>query len=69
MKIDPFGDLINLKEASQICGLSRDHLRRLMENGAIQGKKIGRDWITTKYYIEDYLNKKIKPGRPPKNLD
>lgn len=63
---DPFKDLINLEKASKISGLSSDHLRRLMEQGSIKGKKIGRDWITTNYYVEEYIYKKNKPGRKQK---
>jgi len=66
MTQDPFKDLINLEKASEISGLSSDHLRRLMEHGSIKGKKIGRDWITTNYYVEEYINNKNKPGRKPK---
>lgn len=69
MTDDPFKDLINLEKASEFSGLSRDHLRRLMEQGSIKGKKIGRDWITTIYYVEEYLNRNIKPGIPPKDLE
>ncbi len=67
MTNDPFKDLINLVKASEICGLSSDHLRRLMERGSIKGKKIGRDWITTTYYVKEYINKKNKPGRKAKS--
>lgn len=66
MTQDPFKDLINLEEASKISGLSSDHLRRLMEKGTIRGRKIGRDWITTSYFVKDYMDQNIKPGRKPK---
>ena len=69
MENDPFKYLINLKEASRICGLSSDHLRRLMENGVIKGKKIGRDWITTTFYVKEYMDRDIKRGRKPKHLE
>jgi len=69
MEQNPFKDLINLKEASRICGLSSDHLRRLMENGVIKGKKIGRDWITTTFYVKEYMDRDIKRGRKPKHLE
>ena len=69
MQNDPFKDLINLNQASVICGLSSDHLRRLMENGVIKGKKIGRDWITTTYYVKEYMDRDIRRGRKPKHLE
>jgi hypothetical protein len=61
-----FDNLISLNEASVICGLSSDHLRRLMENGLIKGRKIGRDWVTTKDFVMEYLAQEHRPGRKPK---
>jgi excisionase family DNA binding protein len=59
-------DLISLQEAAQLGGLSADHLRRLVERGELWGKKIGRNWVTTKEDILNYLAKNRKPGRKPK---
>jgi hypothetical protein len=59
-------DLIALQEAAQIGGLSADHLRRLVERGDIWGKKIGRNWVTSRQAILDYMTKGRKPGRKPK---
>ena len=64
-----FNDLISLNEASQISGLSCDHLRRLMEKGSIKGKKIGRDWITTNDFVIEYIQQGHRPGRKAKRLD
>jgi excisionase family DNA binding protein len=61
-----FDDLISLKEAAQIGGLSADHLRRLVERGDLWGKKIGRNWVTSKQAIHNYLAKDRQPGRKPK---
>ena len=61
-----FDDLISLKEAAQIGGLSADHLRRLVERGDLWGKKIGRNWVTSKHAIQNYLTKDRQPGRKPK---
>jgi hypothetical protein len=60
-------DLISLQEAAKIGGLSADHLRRLVEHGDLWGKKIGRNWITSKQAILNYLAKDRRPGRKPKN--
>ena len=57
-------DLISLKQASEISGLSHDHLRRLAEQGKIDSKKIGRNWITTKDAITKYMEQKKPRGRP-----
>jgi hypothetical protein len=60
------GDLISLQEASNVSGLSADHLRRLIERNLIWGKKIGRNWVTTKLDVTNYMEKDRKPGRKPK---
>lgn len=59
-------ELISLSEASEFCGLSSDHLRRLAEQGKLKAKKIGRNWVTSRAAIEEYLEKRNPPGRPKK---
>jgi hypothetical protein len=59
-------DLLALQEAAQIGGLSTDYLRRLVERGDLWGKKIGRNWVTSKQAILNYIAKDRKPGRKPK---
>jgi excisionase family DNA binding protein len=60
-------DLISLSEAAEICGLSPDHLRRLIREGELWGKKIGRNWVTTKLAVDEYLALNRKPGPKPKS--
>jgi excisionase family DNA binding protein len=60
-------ELIPLNEASELCGLSPDHLRRLIREGELWGKKIGRNWVTTKKAIDEYLARNRKPGPKPKS--
>jgi len=62
-----FDELISLQDASKFCGLSPDHLRRLAEKGEIWARKIGRNWVTTKASVQDYLARDVKPG--PKKID
>jgi len=50
--------MIGTKEAAQRLGLSQAHVRRLLEGGAIEGKRLGRDWIV--------LNLNYKRKRKPK---
>ena len=64
---NPIEELISLNEASKITGLSSVHLRHLVSSGKIWGRKIGRNWITSKDAIIDYLKQEKRPGRPPKN--
>ena len=60
-------DLISLKEASNFSGLSSAHLRRLVGGRIIWGKKIGRNWITSKRSVLDYIEQERHPGRKPKS--
>ena len=64
---DPtFTELISLAEAAELSGLSHGHLALLIRKGDLWGKKIGRDWVTTKKAILDYLTNRHKPGPKPK---
>jgi hypothetical protein len=47
--------LVSLAEAAEICGLSAAHLRQLVRNRLIWGKKIGRNWVTTEEAVREYL--------------
>ena len=37
--------MYGVKEAAAKIGISDRHLRLLLEKGAIEGKKLGRDWV------------------------
>ncbi|MDD5095015.1 MAG: helix-turn-helix domain-containing protein [Dehalococcoidia bacterium] len=52
------------KEAATHLGIDESHVRRLLINGELKGKKFGRDWMVTEL---DYKRKR-KPGggRKPK---
>ena len=58
-------ELISLREASKLCGLSHDHLRRLAGQGDLKAKKIGRDWVTTERSVREYLAQNRRPGPKP----
>jgi excisionase family DNA binding protein len=59
-------ELITLREAAEISGLSHSHLRLLIRRGEIWGKKIGRDWFTTAQAVKEYLARDRRPG--PKSI-
>lgn len=59
-------DLISLKEASEVCGVSQSHLSFLIRKGDLWGIKIGRNWVTTEKAVRDYLAKGIHPGPKPR---
>ena len=60
----PIDCLLTLSQASEICSLSQDHLRRLAEQGKLKADKIGRNWVTTKEAVVEYLQNRRAPGRP-----
>jgi len=60
-------DLISLQEAADYGGLSASHLRLLVRNGELKGKKIGRNWVTTKQAVDEYLAQGRKRGPKPIN--
>jgi excisionase family DNA binding protein len=37
--------MFSVKEAAPMMGISERHLRLLLEQGKIEGKKLGHDWI------------------------
>jgi hypothetical protein len=58
-------DLISLTVASQLSGLSTSHLRLLVSKGELWGTKIGRNWLTSKQAVLQYIGIGHKPGRKP----
>ncbi len=54
--------LISVSEASRMSGLTTGFIRRLLRQGEIEGIKIGRNWLTTREAIRDYLKRERRPG-------
>ena len=61
------GDLISLRQAAKLSGLSPNHLRLLVGKGEIWGKKIDHYWVTTEKAVREYLARGLRPGRPKKD--
>ena len=57
--------LISLSEAAAISGLSMKHLGLLARRGDLQARKIGRNWVTTRAAVEDYLRDVAKRRNDP----
>ena len=55
-------DLIPLSQAAEISGLSQPHLALLARKGDIWATKIGRNWVTTKAALDEYLARDRRPG-------
>jgi excisionase family DNA binding protein len=59
-------ELITLSEAAKLSGLSPSHLRLLVSEKEIWGRKLGRNWFTTEQAVREYLARRVKPGPKPK---
>ena len=63
-----FEDLISLKKAAEICGLTQPHLALLIRKDELWGTKLGgRNWFTTKSAVEEYLARDRRPGPKPED--
>lgn len=62
-------DLISLRKAAELSGLSAGHLRLLVSQGKLWGIKIGRNWVTTAQAVEEYLAQEHRPGPKPRKAD
>jgi excisionase family DNA binding protein len=60
-------ELISLVEAAEYSGLTHDFLRELARKGKLPARKIGRDWVTTRTAIDEYLQGRSPVGRKPKS--
>jgi hypothetical protein len=60
-------DLISLRKAARISGLTQPHLALMIRRGKLWGMKIGRNWITTEQAVQKYLASDRKPGPKPRN--
>jgi excisionase family DNA binding protein len=49
--------LISISDAASITSYSPEFIRMLARSGKLQAVKIGRDWMTTRDAILDYLHK------------
>ena len=47
-----------VEEASKLLGFNVSHIRRLLRDGKLKGKKWGRDWM-----VEDFDLQEVKEAR------
>ena len=61
-------DWITTAEAAELSGYHIDHLRDLLANGRIKGRKWGREWMVSRDGLMAYIRKVEKLGakRGPK---
>ena len=58
-------ELISLAEAAAISGLSPTHLNHLARTGLLAARKVGRNWVTTRAAVTDYLGDAEKRRNNP----
>ena len=56
MNQQSFRKYITLKEASRLCPYSAQYLGLRARQGKLKAIKVGRDWMTTKEWLEEYIN-------------
>jgi len=59
-------ELISLSEAAAEFGFSAGHLRYLVSSGIVHGRKIGRNWVTTRKAVAEYARDEFKRSRNPR---
>lgn len=60
--IDASRKFVPTPEASQISGLSKSHITRLLKSEALEGFQLGRDWFVYTDSLERYIATPHKPG-------
>lgn len=58
-------ELISLHEAAAVAKLHQDHLRKLAQKGYLRARKIGRNWVTSREAVAEYLGDSEKRSRDP----
>ena len=58
--------LVSLAEAASEFGLSAGHLRYLVSRQAVPGRKIGRNWVTTRSAVAGYMRDSFKRSKNPR---
>ena len=58
-------ELISLSDAAAEFGISAGHLRFLVSRGTVKGKKIGRNWVTTRKAVAAYMRDNFERSRDP----
>jgi hypothetical protein len=60
-------ELIPLRKAAEISGLTQEHIAYLIRKGELWGDKMGSPiWFTTEKAVREYLARDRKPGPKPR---
>lgn len=55
LKTSGHEEYVSLSEATRYCGYSQEYLSLLARKGRLEAVKFGRNWMTTKRAVKDYL--------------
>ena len=58
-------ELISLSEAATVTGLTMKHLGLLAREGKLRARKIGRNWVTTRKAVKEYMGDSEVRSRDP----
>ena len=72
-------EYISLQEAARLCSYSQEYLSLRARQGKLKALKLGRNWVCTKEWLQEYISQSGKPGfkqekarlrvaDPPRNL-
>jgi len=70
-------EYISLQEAARLCSYSQEYLSLRARQGKLKALKLGRNWVCTKEWLEDYIAKsenykkresRARTVEPPRNL-
>lgn len=63
---------LTLKDAAKLTGYNLDHLRELLREGKVKGRKVVTVWLVNRKSLEAYVNEQAKRGekrgRKPSHL-
>ena len=58
---------ITTQEAAEIIGVTRNHIRYLIQQSKLEAKKFGRAWMVSRESAEKYAATERKPGPKPQS--
>lgn len=68
LKEDLLPEWISVQEAAAYTGYTVQHIRYLLREGKVKGRRFGRDWFTTREALDEYLATDPKPGPKPEDI-
>ena len=54
---------ISLSDAAKLTNYSQDYISLLCRQGKLKGIKLGRNWVTTREWIESYIDRTNGSGQ------